>query len=115
MIKWLFNWFVQFFKFKKLDTKLELEIYHFQFIDDVPDEPKEKVIYFVGEKDYYWQFVMICPCGCNSLLHMNLMKDQEPHWMYKVDNNFITIIPSIDRKVGCKSHFFIRSGKVIWA
>lgn len=115
MIKWLFNWFFRFFKWKKLDTKLGSEMYHFQFIDDVPDEPKEKIIYFIGESDFYWQFVMLCPCGCDSLLHMNLIEDYDPYWTYKMDNDLITVTPSVDRTVGCKSHFFIKSGKLIWA
>ena len=114
-MKWLFNWFVKLFISKKLDKKPKVEIYGFQFTDDVPDKPKGKTLYFIGEQDYFWQFVMICPCGCNSLLHMNLMQDEEPYWTFEIDDDKVTIVPSIDRMIGCKSHFFVRSGKIVWA
>lgn len=115
MIRRLLNWFLNFLNFKKFNDKRKREIYRFEFIDDVPDSPKEKVLYFIGEDDYYWQFIMLCPCGCNSLLHMNLIEDYYPSWSYKVDDNLISVTPSVDRTVGCKSHFFIKSGKLIWA
>ena len=112
---WLFNWFVKLFRKKKLDDKPKAEIYGFKFIDDIPDEPKKKILYFIGEHEYFWQFVMLCPCGCDSLLHMNLMEDEDPYWTYHIEDGMVTIVPSIDRKVGCKSHFFVKSGKIIWS
>jgi len=112
MLQKLCNWIVRLF-FKKEVNKDKG--YGFQFVEDVPNNPKNKILYFIGEDGYYWQFVMLCPCGCNLLLHMNLMDDYNPYWSYKIYNDKISISPSIHRLVGCKSHFFIRSGNIIWA
>ncbi|WP_394341525.1 DUF6527 family protein [Albibacterium indicum] len=59
---------------------------------------------------------MLCPCGCKNILHMNLMEEESPCWSYSINKkNIITIRPSVNRIVGCKSHFFVREGKVVWA
>ncbi|WP_397321508.1 DUF6527 family protein [Pedobacter foliorum] len=57
---------------------------------------------------------MICPCGCRKLLHMNLMDDYDPYWNYILDGKVISLAPSINRLVGCKSHFFVTNGKIEW-
>ena len=33
---------------------------------------------------------------------------------YKIEEGKISLSPSIDRFVGCKSHFFLTDGKIIW-
>lgn len=111
MLQKLYKWFIKFFFKKELD---KYKRYGFQFVNEIPDIPKKNILYFIGEEEYYWQFVMLCPCGCNSLLHMNLMDDYKPYWSYKINNGLISITPSIDRMVGCKSHFFVKEGQIIW-
>jgi hypothetical protein len=60
--------------------------------------------------------VFRCPCGCHTDIFLNLLKDAKPIWRFHISKkNKITITPSIWRKVGCKSHFFIRKGKIEWA
>ncbi len=49
----------------------------------------------------------ICPCGCKQIISLNLLKGSTPLW--KINGNSIT--PSINRIVGCKSHFYITKGK----
>jgi len=112
LINKLLNWFLLFFKNEKQSKKT---LYTYEFVNDIPEYPKNKTIYLVGENGYFWQMVTICPCGCKSLLHMNLMDEYLPFWKYSIYEKKITITPSIHRMVGCKSHFFIRKGEVIWA
>jgi hypothetical protein len=50
----------------------------------------------------------ICPCGCGEWVTLNLIPNTKPCW--KIALNSIT--PSIQRTVGCKSHFFINNGTV---
>ena len=50
-----------------------------------------------------------CPCGCNDLIILNTIKDTKPCWSIQNNN---TITPSINRIVGCKSHFTITNGIV---
>ena len=107
MTKRFINWILILFKKEKL--------YKAKFIDDVPDKFDNKTIYIIGNEGYYWQAVMICPCGCNKILHMNLMKQYYPSWKFKINKKeVITLSPSINRTVGCKSHFFISKGKIAW-
>ena len=108
MIKRLIKWILFLFKRK--------EFYRAKFIDDVPDELDNKTIYIIENEGYYWQAVMICPCGCKKILHMNLIKEYYPSWNFKINKKkIITLYPSINRMAGCKSHFFIRKGKIVWA
>lgn len=111
----LFKWLFRLFACKKSEKTDIDEQYRFEYVDDVPSNIVFKTIYLVGEQGYYWQFVMLCPCGCGSLLHMNLINDYKPFWSYEIFNNVISLTPSIDRRVGCKSHFFIKNGKIVWA
>ncbi len=108
MIKRLSQWFLKLFKKEKL--------YKYKYVDDVPDKLNLHTIYIVGNEGYYWQAVMLCPCGCNKTLHMNLMKEDHPSWKVEIhENTNVSLHPSIDRKVVCKSQFFVRKGKIVWA
>lgn len=110
LFKWVFRLFVS-----KKPEKIDVDqLYSFEYVEDIPSNTSYKTIYFVGEQGYFWQFVMVCPCGCGSLLHMNLMDDYKPFWSYEIVNNEISFTPSIHRMVGCKSHFFIKKGRVVW-
>jgi hypothetical protein len=111
MFQKLYKWFIRLFFKRELDTETQ---YKFQFVTEIPDIAKKNILYFIGNEGYYWQFVMLCPCGCNSLLHMNLMDDYDPYWSYQIHDDLITVTPSIDRVVGCKSHFFVREGRIVW-
>lgn len=107
MIKKFIQWVLNLFKSKQL--------YKAKFLDDVPDELASRIIYIIENEGCYWKAVMICPCGCKKILHMNLMKQYYPSWKFQLNKkNIITLNPSINRTVGCKSHFFIRNGKIDW-
>lgn len=84
-------------------------------VNETPNRLKPYTLYLVANGDYYWQVVMVCPCGCKKILFLNLMDDMKPYWSYSIDSsNKISMHPSIHRKTECKSHFFITSGKVVW-
>ena len=86
---------------------------------NVADEPKDikaGTLYIVIDGDDPDTIIFKCPCGCNADIYLNLLKDARPNWSFCVNQKGkITISPSIWRKAGCKSHFFIRNGKVSWA
>lgn len=46
-----------------------------------------------------------CPCGCQDIISLPL-NEGKPMW--KINGNSIT--PSINRTVGCRSHFTITNG-----
>ncbi len=78
-------------------------------------EIPSKTVVIVGGMDWAkWAF-MKCPCGCNEVLTLSLMKSYSPNWSIKVDKlNRITLTPSVWKKDGCYSHFFVKRGKLIW-
>ncbi len=84
-------------------------------VDDIPDSPKEKVVYLITHLGNCWAIVMICPCGCGKLLHLNTLQEYHPSWKYYLENkNRISLTPSINRTVGCKSHFFVKKSRIKW-
>ncbi len=102
--------------FKKSFCELFSKSFSYKFIDDAPDKIKRRTIYFIGHEGYYWVAVMACPCGCAQILYMNLISDHKPYWSYKIEyNRLVSLSPSVHRMVGCKSHFFIKRNRIIWA
>ena len=109
MIKW----------YRKIIEKLAEWIqfeYRYYFVDEIPENICQRSIYIVGEKEQPWLIAFRCPCGCNNLIQLNLLKEARPRWNYVVSKkNKITVKPSIWRNVDCRSHFFIRKSKIKWA
>lgn len=86
--------------------------YSVDFVQDLPESVSSNTIYVVGEKPFYWQIALRCPCGCRELIQLNLIKKSYPQWEFSVNsNNRITIYPSIWRTRGCESHFIIRNNQ----
>lgn len=85
------------------------------FVDDDPPELLEHHIYLVTEDDEVWQAAFVCPCGCLSTIQLCCLEESRPRWSYKVHpDKTVTLHPSIWRKKGCRSHFFIRRGVIKW-
>lgn len=86
-----------------------------QRIDELPEQVHKRRIYLVGESQEPWLIAFECPCGCNSLIQLNTLKDAKPCWSYELRRfGRISLKPSVWRKVGCKSHFWVRNGEIVW-
>jgi hypothetical protein len=110
-MKRLFKWICRLVG--KLFSKEKL--YGYQIVEDMPEKLNDDIIYIFDHMGFHWQLVMICPCGCKTPLHLNLNKDDKPCWTYSVDaSKKISISPSLHRKSGCNSHFFVRKSKIDW-
>lgn len=82
---------------------------------DLPEPLDPDKIYIVGENGNDWVIVLLCPCGCQASIHLNILKSARPRWDFSMDTKArITVTPSIWRTSGCRSHFFIRNGSVRW-
>lgn len=82
---------------------------------DLPATLRKNIVYVVLDDGEPWYLSLICPCGCKSVLHMNLLPDERPCWgVCDQKDGTVTIEPSIFRGVGCKSHFWVRRGKIEW-
>ncbi len=81
------------------------------------DEPATllpNVLYLVGEEEK-WAAVFLCPCGCQKPVWLNLLRGHRPRWSISVTTKGVpTVSPSVNRQVGCRSHFFLRSGRIVW-
>ena len=83
--------------------------------DQLPQQLKRHNLYVVQEDGFTEQAALLCPCGCNHLIQLNLQSDERPCWRIRnYDNQTSTLRPSVWRKDGCASHFWFRNGKVVW-
>lgn len=74
-----------------------------------------QTMYILQEDEEPWYASMICPCGCGAVLEMNLLPDEKPMWKAAIEQDgTASLRPSVWRKVGCKSHFWLRRGYVTW-
>lgn len=88
--------------------------YKFLYVFDLPENVRDKTIYIVGDKGCPWLIAFKCPCGCQTLIQLNLLKEATPCWSFKVKKREIDISPSILRTQGCESHFVVHKNKVYW-
>lgn len=62
-----------------------------------------------------WSVGMHCPCGCGQRLELMVLPDVKPRWdLYTNAKGYVTLRPSVWLATGCRSHFWLRNGKVIW-
>ncbi len=88
-------------------------ILSFNRTDDIPEVCKKKVIDIIG-KEKSWLLTFLCPCGCSKIIMLNLLQEEKPNWSYSINKKRISIYPSVNRVTGCKSHFWIKNGQVLW-
>ena len=58
--------------------------------------------------------VFHCPCGCGETIAINLDTGTGPAWCIRFDSEGLTLLPSVWRPTGCRSHFIIWKGRVWW-
>lgn len=62
-----------------------------------------------------WAAGMHCPCGCGDVLELMLIPEARPRWRLSIDRKQRpTLSPSVWRDTGCRSHFWLRQGRVVW-
>lgn len=98
----------------KIDNYIFVETFPNQFNGDNAFPEKEKLepgkVYFCKE---YSSSVHLCPCGCGEAVYIPFKEQNVPHAFWGLKDNSFT--PSIHKKFGCQSHYFIQNGKVQWA
>lgn len=66
-----------------------------------------------GQED--WCVGFKCPCGCGRTIELLLIEDASPRWDCKLDQKgHPSLHPSVWLKNGCKSHFWLKNGRVQW-
>ncbi|MBU1358731.1 MAG: hypothetical protein KKC85_17480 [Gammaproteobacteria bacterium] len=62
-----------------------------------------------------WSVGMRCPCGCGDTIELMLVAEAKPRWSLTFDRRGRpSLSPSVWRRAGCRSHFWVRGGRVDW-
>lgn len=110
----IIKWFIKFFN-SKLKNNIDSDNYTYELVMDVPTNLVLRKIFIVKDGNLPELLAFKCPCGCEADIFLNLLNDASPLWNYNfAKNGNINVYPSVWRKIGCKSHFFIRNGKIDW-
>lgn len=93
----------------------KLRLYHFIRVEEFPDNLEKTKVYLAGEGENLWAAAMVCPCGCGDLIELNLLKQARPCWNVRLHSEgTVSLTPSVWRQKGCRSHFWLRSGRIDW-
>lgn len=83
--------------------------------DSLPAVLPNRALVLARDDGEDWCVGMRCPCGCNATIELLVIKEAKPRWNIVTDiNRRPTISPSVWRNTGCRSHFWVRSGRVKW-
>lgn len=67
------------------------------------------------EGDELWAAALLCPCGCGERIELALIEEATTKWRLVSEERLSpTLHPSVWRKTGCRSHFWIRGGMIVW-
>lgn len=83
--------------------------------DTPPDVIEGRDLILAREDGDDWAVAFLCPCGCNDRLELALIPEVHPKWKLTLnDEGHPTLHPSVWRQNGCRSHFWVRGGLIIW-
>jgi hypothetical protein len=82
----------------------------FEFVEYIPAQLEEGVVYIAPE---FGAVIHLCCDGCGERVSTPLHPGQ---WTLTFDGQTISLSPSIGNwELPCKSHYFIRRNRVVWA
>ena len=91
------------------------EAFQWTKVETLPAMLAEKKVYLVGDDECEWSAALICPCGCRSVIQLSLAPDSTPSWRVRRHRGgAVSLLPSVWRTVGCRSHFVLYKGRIIW-
>ena len=74
---------------------------------------RDLIITREDQKD--WSMGMRCPCGCGETIELLVMPEAQPSWSLSINRHgHPSLSPSVWRRTGCQSHFWMREGRVVW-
>ena len=83
-------------------------------VDELPDSVAQRRLYLIGN-GVPRSAALLCPCGCGEVIQLSLLPDDSPSWTVSFDRDGLpTLSPSVWRTKGCRSHFFLRHGRIVW-
>ena len=93
----------------------KVKLYRYEHVEEFPDAPEDHKLYVAGENGYFWAAAMLCPCGCRDVIELNLLRKARPCWTVQEHlDGLVSLRPSVWRRQGCRSHFYLRRGQIEW-
>lgn len=97
-------------KFEVFDQVLEVErVFEAR---SLVQQNRNALVMVVRERPH--NVVFQCPCGCGDILVINVNPKAGPSWGVRQKGNQLTLMPSVWRDQGCKSHFILWDSQVWW-
>lgn len=83
--------------------------------DQLPSRMPLRDVVLTMDDGEPWTIGMVCPCRCGDVIEMLVIHGAKPRWNIETDAvGRPTVSPSVWRNVGCKSHFWVRKGRIHW-
>jgi len=83
--------------------------------DALPEKLPWRGLLLLRDGGEDWCVGLRCPCGCGQRIELPLIQEANPRWKLRIElDGTPTLVPSIWLQDGCRSHFFVRGGKVEW-
>jgi hypothetical protein len=83
--------------------------------DSLPKALPRRDIVLARDDDEDWCVGMRCPCGCGQTIELMLIREVRPRWDLTIDDRGRpSLRPSVWRLAGCRSHFYLKHGRVQW-
>lgn len=83
--------------------------------DTLPEKFPRRDILLLRDGGEDWCVGLRCPCGCGQRIELPLIQEADPRWKLRVETDGTpTLSPSVWLQDGCRSHFYVRCGKVQW-
>jgi hypothetical protein len=83
--------------------------------DSLPPDLPRRDLTLARDDDEDWCVGFRCPCGCGQTIELLVIPEAKPRWALTTDvRGYPTLSPSVWLKRGCRSHFWVRSGRIIW-
>ena len=83
--------------------------------DSLPTKLPRRDLILAREYGENWCVGFHCPCGCGHVIELMVVTEAKPRWDVTVDPmDRPTLTPSVWLTTGCRSHFWIRAGRILW-
>jgi hypothetical protein len=83
--------------------------------DSLPSDMPRRDLVLARDAGEDWCVGMRCPCGCGHVIELLVVAEAKPRWDFALDlDGLPTLSPSVWLQSGCRSHFWIRGGRVHW-
>lgn len=83
--------------------------------DSLPTKLPHRDLVLAREGGEDWTVGMRCPCGCGRTIELLLIREAKPRWDLMLDaSGRPSLKPSVWLQGGCRSHFWLRRGRVEW-